>query len=118
VIQHSPKIKQYIPMVKKAAEAGELPFRLYAMMLDRQLMEEGKEQIYGTQGASFKIMKEGKPDVVSMIWPVKDLDKVNSLRKEAGFTETLEEYAKNLFGKDFVLKKYTLEEALKLQKQR
>jgi len=47
VIQHSPKINQYIPLMKTAAENKELPFRLYAMMLDRQLMDEGKQQIYG-----------------------------------------------------------------------
>ena len=49
VIQHSQLIKQYLPLVKQAAEKGELSFRLYAMMLDRQLMFGGDEQVYGTQ---------------------------------------------------------------------
>ena len=49
IIQHSPKISQYIGVMEKAAEVGELPFHLYAMMLDRDLMNQGKEQIYGTQ---------------------------------------------------------------------
>ena len=35
VLQYSPLIKQYLPLVKQAAERGELSFRLYAMMLDR-----------------------------------------------------------------------------------
>ena len=49
VIQHEPAlIPQYLPMMKLAAEKGELPFARYATMLDRQLMFEGKEQLYGT----------------------------------------------------------------------
>lgn len=115
VIQHSPKINQYMPVIKKAAEEKEIPFRLYAMMLDRQLLQEEKEQIYGTQGTSFKVTNNGKTEIVSLIWPIKNFNGVNSLRKEAGFSETIEEYSKNLFGNDFVLKNYTLEEALKLQ---
>ena len=49
IIQHSPKIHQYISMMKKAAGENELPFRLYAMMLDRDLVNQGKEQVYGSQ---------------------------------------------------------------------
>lgn len=118
VIQHSSKINQYLPMIKKAAEEKEIPFRLYAMMLDRQLVQDKKEQIYGTQGTSFRVTKDGKIETVSLIWPIKSFDKVNGLRKEVGFGETIEEYAKNLFGNDFVLKNYTLEEALKLQNKK
>jgi len=118
VIQHSPKIDQYLPIIKKAADTEELPFRLYAMMLDRQLMQENKEQIYGTQGASFFITKNRKKETISLIWPIKDFDNVNKLRKEAGFNETIEEYSKGLFGNDFIFKRYTLEEALKIQNQK
>jgi hypothetical protein len=32
----------------KKGEKGEIPFHLSAMMLDRNLQNEGKEQIYGT----------------------------------------------------------------------
>ncbi len=49
IIQHSKKIHQYIPMMKKAAEDKELPYYLYAMMLDRDLMYQGHEQVYGSQ---------------------------------------------------------------------
>ena len=46
VIQHTPAlIPQYLPMMKTAAETGELPFRQYATMLDRQRMFENKEQV-------------------------------------------------------------------------
>src|SRR5688500_6785898 len=47
-IQHSPKIKQYFPLIEKAARDKEIPFVNYALMLDRKLVQEGKEQIYGT----------------------------------------------------------------------
>lgn len=118
VIQHSSKINQYMPVIKKAADEKELPFRLYAMMLDRQLIQEKKEQIYGTQACTFKTMKDGKPVVEWMIWPIKDIKNVNKLREEAGFGQTVEDYAKDLLGHDFVFKNYTLEEALKLQNKK
>nr|WP_294790744.1 DUF6624 domain-containing protein [uncultured Mucilaginibacter sp.] len=91
LIQHSNKIDRYLPLIKKAAEENELPFSLYAMMLDRQLMNEGKEQVYGTQ-AMTKKLKNGK--VESFIWPIKNPNQVNRLRKEAGFATTVEENAK------------------------
>lgn len=102
VIQHSDKISKYLPIVKIAAENGELPFSLYAMMFDRQLMYKGEEQIYGSQG--------DERNGVAIIWPIKDAANVNKLRKKAGFPETLEEYSKVLFGKDFIFKNYTLKE--------
>lgn len=118
VIQHSAKINQYLPIIKEAAEKKEIPFRLYAMMLDRQLMQDEKEQIYGTQGTSFNTTKNGVSETISLIWPIKNFNNVNKLRKEAGFSETIENYAKNLFGNDFVLKNYTLEEVLQLQNKK
>ena len=78
-------------MIKKAAEQNELPFSLYAMMLDRQLMRDGKEQVYGTQ-AMTKKLKNGNME--SFIWPIKDPLQVNRLRKEAGFDTTVEQNAK------------------------
>lgn len=94
VIQHSPKIDQYLPMMKKAAESKELPFRLYAMMLDRQLMNQHKEQVYGTQATS-AAFKNGKK-IGWYIWPIKDAAGVNERRKQAGFDQTVEENAKRL----------------------
>ncbi|WPU99524.1 DUF6624 domain-containing protein [Mucilaginibacter sp. cycad4] len=94
VIQHSPKINQYMPLMKTAAENKELPFRLYAMMLDRQLMNEGKEQIYGSQATS-KPLRNGQK-VGYYVWPIKDAATVNERRKQAGFDQTVEENAKRL----------------------
>ena len=92
VIKHNPEqIAYYLPMIKKAALDGQLPFTLAATMEDRYLMNQGKEQIYGTQAqitAANGIF----------IWPVQDPENVNKRRKEAGFTTTIEEYAKELLG--------------------
>jgi len=94
IIQHSKKIAQYLPMMKKAADDKELPFRLYAMMLDRELMNEGKEQIYGTQGMCRPLKNEKTGGC--FIWPIKDAATVNKRRKEAGFEQTVEQNAARL----------------------
>lgn len=98
VIQHSNRIPQYLPVVKQAAERGELPFRLYAMMLDRQLMYEGKAQVYGPQGRGFPVRSPatGASEFKMVIWPIKDPGGVNARRKAAGFDQTVEENAKRL----------------------
>jgi hypothetical protein len=104
VLQHSTRIPQYLPLIKRAADQGELPFRLYAMMLDRQLMNEGKPQIYGTQGRAYN----GQP---SFIWPIEDPAHVNERRKKAGFDLSVEDNAKRL---DIPYKVLTLEDIRKL----
>jgi hypothetical protein len=55
IIQHSKVIDKYLPVIKKAAQKNELRFQLYAMMLDRSLMFQDKEQIYGTQGSGMSV---------------------------------------------------------------
>jgi uncharacterized membrane protein YphA (DoxX/SURF4 family) len=104
VLQHSDKIAQYFPLIKKAGKDGELPYRLVAMMEDRLLMQEGKPQIYGTQGKSYDDARG------SFIWPIENPESVNELRMEAGFSSTIEEYAKTLFGEDFEYKALTMED--------
>lgn len=110
IIQHNPdKIPKYYPMVENVAKKGELPFVLAAMMLDRKLANEGKEQIYGTQVYGKRIInkKTGKEEFFQYVVPIKDAKNVNKLRKEAGFKSTVEENAKRL-GIEY--KEYTLEE--------
>lgn len=80
VIQHSKKINDYIPVIKKAAEAHELTFRLYAMMLDRYLMGKKQEQIYGSQ-MSMRALKATKKNEW-IVWPIKNPKSVNELRKK------------------------------------
>ncbi|WP_313113748.1 BT_3928 family protein [Aequorivita sediminis] len=105
VLQHNPdKIPNYLPLVKKAADAGEIPKTAAAMMEDRYLMLEGKPQVYGTQGMSYDDARG------SFIWPIENPETVNERRKEAGFTETIEEYAKILFGDDFIYEVKTIDQ--------
>lgn len=51
IIQHAPLPYQqhYLPLVRKSAEAGELPKRSLAMLEDRIAVREGRPQVYGTQ---------------------------------------------------------------------
>lgn len=114
VIQHSNRIAQYLPLVEKAAQQGEVPFYLYARMLDRQLMYEGKEQLYGTQARSYGVLnaRTGQRETVRFIWPIKDAARVNQRRKKAGFDTTVEANAKRL-GVDY--KPMSLEEARRIE---
>ncbi|GAB2710570.1 hypothetical protein GCM10011495_24610 [Hymenobacter frigidus] len=96
VIQHSDDIKQYLPLIKKAANKGELPFYLYGQMLDRQLMRTGKEQRYGTQAVGYNVTNPatGRREVQPpFVWPIKDAGKVNARRQQAGFRTTVEQNA-------------------------
>ncbi|MBF9236349.1 hypothetical protein I2I05_02970 [Hymenobacter sp. BT683] len=116
VLQHSQDIKTYLPLIKTAANRGELPFYLYGQMLDRQLMREGKAQIYGTQAMGYSITnpatgkREGQPP---FIWPIKDAAKVNELRKKAGFPTTVEQVAASL---GIPYRVVTLEEVARMPK--
>lgn len=109
VIQHSNKIQRYYPLIEKAGKSGELPFKYTAMMLDRKLGGEGKEQVYGTQVfmQTIKNPKTGKKKPFSYVVPIKDPKNVNKRRREAGFDSTVEENALRL---GVVYKIYTLEE--------
>ncbi len=116
IIQHSKVIDKYLPVIKKAAQKNELRFQLYAMMLDRSLMFQDKEQIYGTQGSGMSVKNPttGKWENLSFIWPIKDPATVNERRKTAGFSETVEESAKSL-GMEY--KVFPLEEVIKLRNE-
>ena len=115
IIQHSKQIPQYLPLIKKMTQQGEVPFHLYARMLGRHLMHQGKEQLYGTQGCSYVLLnpQTGKPKPVSFIWPIQDAAHVNARRKKAGFDSTVENKALSL-GIDY--KPMTIAEARKLDK--
>lgn len=105
VLQHNPdKIPLYLPLVKKAAIDGEIPKTSAAIMEDRYLMMEGKPQLYGTQGMTYDDARG------SLIWPIENAETVNARRAEAGFENTIEEYAKILFGNNFVYEARTMEQ--------
>lgn len=93
VIQHSAKIDKYLGLIKKAATKKELPFKLYAMMYDRYLVEHKTAQIYGTQ-ISMLHLKNGESGW--FVYPIKNPGKTNKLRRKAGFDQSVEENAKRL----------------------
>lgn len=96
IIQHSPKIKVYFSMIQQAGQANELPFRLVAMMQDRLLTQQRKPQIYGTQGACYPLRAKVENNQECFIWPIEDPKNVNKRRKQAGFSDTVEENAKRM----------------------
>ena len=99
VIQHSDDINRYLPLIKKAAGKAEVPFYLYAQMLDRQLVRDGKAQRYGTQAMSYNILnaqtsrREPQP---LFVWPIEDAARVNERRRQAGFADTVEQNAASM----------------------
>jgi hypothetical protein len=109
VIQHSNKIAKYYPLIEKAGNTGELDFKYSAMMLDRMLTNERKEQIYGTQVYMQMINnpKTGKKEAFEYVLPIKNPNTVNERRKKAGFDSTVEENALRL---GVVYKIYTYKE--------
>ncbi|MEI6488412.1 MAG: DUF6624 domain-containing protein [Bacteroidota bacterium] len=89
VIQHNiDKIGIYLDLMKKAEAEKQLPTKCVPMMEDRYLMNQGKEQIYGTQ------IYIPKGESKGFVYPIQDPENVNKRRKEAGYKETVEEYAK------------------------
>ncbi|MET4083945.1 hypothetical protein ABIB40_003918 [Pedobacter sp. UYP30] len=115
VIQHSNKISKYYYLIEKAGKEQELPFKYSAMMLDRKLNDEGKEQVYGTQVHMVMVNnpKTGKREPFKYVVPIKDSENVNKRRKRAGFDSTVEENALRL---GVVYKVYTLDEIKQITK--
>lgn len=113
VIQHSKRIANYFPMIQEAGSSNEIPFTKVATMHDRLLMQEGKEQLYGTQVAGENILNKetGKKEFWYYVWPIQNAESVNELRREAGFTTTVEENAKTM-GVEY--KRYSLAEINKI----
>lgn len=93
VIQHSDKINKYLPLIRQATKNGDISQTALAMMEDRNLMEQGYEQIYGTQ-IKGQANKEG--EWIYFLWPVKNIDSINIWRKQVGFELNLEEYLKKM----------------------
>ncbi|RZL13871.1 MAG: hypothetical protein EOO62_06970 [Hymenobacter sp.] len=116
VIQHSEKIPQYLIWVKGAAEAGEIPYHFYAQMLDRKLMDDGQEQVYGTQWAGYTVLDHatGKQHTIAFIWPIKDSPRADQRRYRAGFATSVAASADKL-GIPYI--PVTLEYALWLQQE-
>jgi hypothetical protein len=98
VLQHAPSQAPHLPLIRRAAAQGELPFRLYAMMLDRHRMESQQVQEYGTQAQGYTTTDPatGRPAQQAFIWPIRDPAQVNARRRRAGFELTVEQNAQRL----------------------
>ena len=80
--------KKYLADIKKACQAGELPWMRYANIYDRALFNENKPQRYGTHTRYNELTKKEE------LYPLEDESKVDEWRKELGL-EPLEEYLKS-----------------------
>ena len=96
VIQHADSLTQttYLPVMRSAVKKGNAKPEDLALLEDRVLTRQGREQIYGSQ---LKIDSTGKYS----FFPIKDEANVNRRRAKAGLGP-LEDYAK-FFGLEFVL---------------
>ena len=97
ILQHNDleSMEKYIDDLKEKAFEGEASKIHYAMMQDRILTENNQKQIYGTQivprkNASGFITSE------YYVWPIRDVNLVDSLRRELGFKRTMEAYAEEM----------------------
>lgn len=90
VIQHAPITVQekYLPLLKTSVREGESPGKQLAMLEDRILVRNDKEQVYGTQ------IKLDTPNGESAFFPIEAPEKVNQRRAEVGLGP-IEDYAKH-----------------------
>lgn len=89
VIQHSDIETQekYLPILKEAADKGELRWSSLALLIDRIRVNNGEKQIYGSQ-----IRQSG--DGKYVLFPIEDEPNVNKRRAKVGLGP-LEEYVKH-----------------------
>ena len=89
VIQHAELEvqQQYLPLLKEAAEAGELNYSSLALLIDRVNLREGKKQVYGSQVGRTE-------DGVYYISPLEDPENVDERRKKVGLGP-INDYCKN-----------------------
>lgn len=102
IIQHSDKIDTYLSLIKKAGRKNETPQYLVAKMIDRNRMQNGKTQIYGTQ-----IQSSSTNDgiITSFVWPIRNPKNVNKRRLKVGFELSVEENTKEMLGIEYVVLK-------------
>ena len=70
--------KKYFPLVKEALKKGEIEASSVALLEDRILVREGKEQIYGTQ------LKRNETTGKYELSPIKDEENLDKRRAEVG----------------------------------
>ena len=80
---------RYLDDIKKACQAGELPWVRYANIYDRALFNENKPQRYGTHTRYNELTKKEE------LYPLENGSRVDEWRRELGL-EPLEDYLKPL----------------------
>ena len=95
IIQHADleDQKKYFPMLKEAVRRGEARPDYAALLEDRILMREGKQQIYGSQLNFNQVTNQQE------LWPIEDEENVDARRASVGL-EPLAEYVKR-FGLEY-----------------
>ena len=90
VIQHADSLTQvtYFPVLQEAVRKGKARAQDLAMLEDRILTKQGKEQIYGSQ------VRVNDTTGKYEFFPIKDESNVNSRRASVGLGP-IEEYAKH-----------------------
>jgi hypothetical protein len=99
VIQHADSLTQvtYVPKMREAVKNGKAKPQHLALLEDRILTNQGKEQIYGSQ------LRRNEQSGKFEFFPIQDEANVNKRRASVGL-QPLEEYAKH-FGIEYVLPK-------------
>ena len=97
VIQHADSLTQvtYVPKMREAVKKGKAQPQNLALLEDRILTNQGKEQIYGSQ------VRRNDQTGKFEFFPIQDEANVNKRRASVGL-QPLEEYAK-LFGFEYIL---------------
>lgn len=91
IVQHADldAQREYLPIIRAAAEAGELQGQAVAFLEDRVLLAEGRKQVYGTQ------VKRNASNGQFEPLPIEDEANVDARRAARGMSP-LEEYLRNL----------------------
>ncbi|RZL30796.1 MAG: hypothetical protein EOO96_17420 [Pedobacter sp.] len=112
VIQHADlkTQKKYYPLIRKAEKEGNILSSNVAILEDRIAVREGKNQPYGSQGIYDSVNKK------NLVYPVKDLKNLDSLRKSRGLPP-MKEYKKNWDVDEYLADLKYAETALKKLKQ-
>ncbi len=86
IVQHSDLNTQqeFYPLMEKECENGNVSKEHLAKLVDRMLILEGKEQLYGTQ---FRTNK----DFSYELYPIKDIEEVDLRRSEVGLNSLQDE---------------------------
>lgn len=89
IAQHGGRefLHEMLPLMKKAAESGELPPASYALSEDRVRIQDGKKQLYGSQFNT----RNGKCEPL----PIEDPEHVDERRKSVGL-DPLSDYTTEL----------------------